>query len=215
MTNLLSAKAIFASVTLFTVLLFIAFTPLAFAHDGEDHSDNITISADMSEGEMQELLTEALRRLVVLLQKRIEEMHEGGHGEELKVWVELHSNLTHVHIKEPGKAEDTFMLEDLHYTEEEAIIAEIAERTGLSEHDIELVIAFPSGEVDEHGDSHDSESGEEHAGYTADEIAGMHIMANGDIMLGSGEEVHGASITSDGKIKLEDGTLVTPAFDLR
>ena len=108
------------------------------------------------------------------------------------------------------------MLEDISYTDEDAVIAAIATRTGLSVHDIEHVIVFPSGEVDEHGDSaHEDDHDDEHDGYTAEEIAGMHIMANGDIMLGSGEEVHGATITADGKIKLEDGTIVTPAFDLR
>jgi hypothetical protein len=40
-------------------------------------------------------------------------------------------------------------------------------------------------------------------------------MSDGKIMWGNGKEVHGAIHTSDKKVKLTDGTIVTPAFDLR
>jgi plastocyanin len=44
---------------------------------------------------------------------------------------------------------------------------------------------------------------------------GIHIMADGKVMSGDGKEVSGASIRADGKIQLRDGTIITPAFDMR
>jgi hypothetical protein len=40
-------------------------------------------------------------------------------------------------------------------------------------------------------------------------------MADGKIMWGNGTEVHDATLTADGKVKLSDGRIITPAFDLR
>jgi hypothetical protein len=142
----------------------------------------------------------------------------------LAVWIEIHSNKTHAHVQEPGKDLVSFFLEDLTYSDEEGIVKAIAEQTGLSVADIEAVITYPSGEVDEHGDSVDSEDGDahmheedaddEHSDH-ADDIDGIHIMADGTVMNGDGTVLAGATVTSDGMIKLADGDIVEPEFDLR
>ena len=77
-------------------------------------------------------------------------------------------------------------------------------------HDIEEIIVFPSGKVDANGDSV-----EEHDEDADQDVSGIHIMNDGKIMWGNGTEVHGAVITIEGKIKLSDGTIVVPKFDLR
>ncbi len=40
-------------------------------------------------------------------------------------------------------------------------------------------------------------------------------MGDGTIMWGNGTEVHGATITAEGKVELSDGRIITPKFDLR
>lgn len=49
----------------------------------------------------------------------------------------------------------------------------------------------------------------------AADIAGIHIMADGTVMLGSGEKMEGAEVTEDGMIKLPSGKMVTPVMDMR
>lgn len=44
---------------------------------------------------------------------------------------------------------------------------------------------------------------------------GIHIMANGTVMLPNGEEVEGAEVTEDGMIKLPNGAIIEPVMDLR
>lgn len=66
---------------------------------------------------------------------------------------------------------------------------------------------------DEHDeDEHEDEEEEEE---DDDEYAGIHIMADGTIMLGNGEEVEDATITDDDMIELADGTILEPEMDLR
>ncbi len=48
-----------------------------------------------------------------------------------------------------------------------------------------------------------------------DSMDEIHIMANGDVMLGNGEVVTDANITSDGKIVLSNGEVVAPVMDMR
>ena len=72
------------------------------------------------------------------------------------------------------------------------------------------MIVFPSGEVDENGDSV-----EEHDEDADEDVSGIHIMSDGKVMWGNGTAVVGATITADGKVKLSDGRIITPAFDLR
>ena len=216
------SSSIALRLTAFVVALFmifgVALTPV-LANEG-DHHDQVE-SSDPKIVQMMELI-DLLTQLVALLETQAELKH-GSEGsdhhetdssseesdmDELAVWIELHSNQTHAHVKEPGMAEDSFILESIHYTDEDEVIAAIAMKTGLSEHDIEEVIVFPSGEVNEHGDT-------THEDNSDDDLAGIHIMSDGTVMLGSGEEVHDATITADGMIMLSDGTLVEPKFDLR
>ncbi len=206
-------------------LLAFSFTAYqASAHGDEDHSATaMPMGADAQKVENMKKLAAALQQLVVLLKQKSElaatgkittqDHHANGAGmkEELVIWVELHSNKTHVHVRVPGEKEVSFLLENLKYTEEEAIIEAVADKTGLSEHEIEEVIDFPSGEVDAHGDSVDGSTN-----YDKDaDLKGIHIMSDGKIMWGNGSLVAGATITADGKIKLSDGRIVEPAFDLR
>jgi len=46
-------------------------------------------------------------------------------------------------------------------------------------------------------------------------LEGIHIMANGTVMLPSGVKVEGAEVTEDGMIKLPNGVIVEPVMDLR
>lgn len=211
----------FGTVAIIGVLTLGAFVMPASAHNGVDHSVTPShtkeVLSDAQRVEKMHELLKAMQELVVLLQKKAvlhsgddEHDDEDAHGDELQVWVEIHSNKTHAHVKEVGKEEESFLFEDLSYTDEEEIIAAIAHETGLSEALIEDVIEFPSGEVDEHGDSV-----EEHGSHEDEDVSGIHIMSDGTIMWGNGEEVVGATLTADNKIELEDGRIITPAFDLR
>ena len=49
----------------------------------------------------------------------------------------------------------------------------------------------------------------------ADPYAGLHIMSDGTVMLGSGEVLQDAIILEDGTVDVGSGTVVTPKFDLR
>lgn len=51
--------------------------------------------------------------------------------------------------------------------------------------------------------------------FVQENTDGIHIMADETIMNRDGNEVVGASIRADGTIQLNDGTIVTPVFDLR
>lgn len=52
---------------------------------------------------------------------------------------------------------------------------------------------------------------------TAEEagMPGIHIMADGSVMLGDGNIVDDANVNDDGNIVLEDGIVVEPVLDLR
>lgn len=213
--------------TAFTLAILLAFgasLSQVQAHGDEVHSAPVT---DAQKIEKMEQMVTILTQIVELYKKKAaltgvavaetdhhaeaaSEDHDENDSEELVVWVELHSNKTHAHVQKPGMAEQSWLLEDLAYTEEEEIIKAIAEKSGLSEHEIEEVIVFPSGEVDANGDSV-----EEHDEDADKDVTGIHIMADGKVMWGNGTEVHGAMITADGKVKLSDGTIITPKFDLR
>ena len=231
--------SMYVSALILTVLFtFGVMAATAFAHAGEDHSASTNAITVTDENRVQvEQMVTILTQLISLLQQQaqmevpetdehhqeadthqednhhdMDEEHslEDSSSQELVVWVELHSNLTHAHVQEPGEDEVSFIIEDISYTEQDAVVAVISERTGLSAHDIEAVIVFPSGQVDERGDSMD-----EHDEHAEKEVSGIHIMHNGQIMWGNGSIVAGATITTTGDIQLADGDIITPAFDLR
>jgi hypothetical protein len=231
--NIIVKPTIFISVLLFA--LYVVAVP-AFASN-DDHHDQTTVTASSHsnnhddqtathESQIEQMmnLIDLLTQAVVLLEKQIDVVHdskeadhhgaEAMHSDDLAVWIELHSSMTHAHVKESGKEEVSFMIEGISYTEESAVIAAVVLKTGISEHDVMEVIVFPSGEVDEHGDTAHHEDG--HNGHDGDDgLSGIHIMSDGMIMLGNGDPVMDASITDEGMIKLADGTIVEPKFDLR
>lgn len=182
------------------------------AHDGEVH-----LSEDATDLEKMAALIELLQQLVALLEEQLEHKNEGAHmaAAALQINVEEHGGVTHVHVHENGVQTDAFFLEDLALGEEAAIIAAIAARTGHSESEVEAAATFPTHEEeDEH--AHEDEEADHGDDHTTDtDLEGIHIMADGTVMLGNGEEVHDATITEDGMIMLADGTIVEPAFDLR
>jgi len=47
------------------------------------------------------------------------------------------------------------------------------------------------------------------------DMSGIHIMADGSVMLGNGEVVSDAVVTSDGLIEMPDGQVVEPMMDMR
>lgn len=48
-----------------------------------------------------------------------------------------------------------------------------------------------------------------------DRYKGIHIMSDGTVMLGNGEVLEDATVTSEGMIELSDGTEIKPVMDLR
>ena len=143
---------------------------------------------------------------------------EGDDNDTLVVTAEVHEDRTHIHVFEPGEDEVTFFLDDLDISEEAAIVTAIAEETDLTEDEINEVITFPSDheESEEHeDDEEDGDAHDEHEDEEGDGLDGIHIMADGSVMLGSGETLDTATVTDEGMIMLEDGTLVEPEYDLR
>jgi anaerobic ribonucleoside-triphosphate reductase len=132
---------------------------------------------------------------------------EEDESDTLKIWVEVHSYKTHAHVSRPHQPLEEFFVEG-DYKDEATIIANIAKKTGYSVHEIEDIITFPEGELNAKGDSVDEEA-------TNQDISGIHIMNDGQIMWGNGADVEGATITADNKIKLSDGRVIVPKFDLR
>lgn len=47
------------------------------------------------------------------------------------------------------------------------------------------------------------------------DLSGIHIMADGSVMLGNGEVLHDATVNDEGMIVLADGTEVEPVMDMR
>ena len=197
----------------------LSFTPALADHPEHDHSADMHMDDEAEKIEMMESIIALLTQLVAILSEQAgAEVHdhsshdhdEAEHDhmddeETLAIWVELHTDETHVHVVEDGEEESFFV--DYDISEEEEIIEEISNQTDLSVEEIEAVIEFNTEEDEHHHDAHDHD----------DEIDldGIHIMPNGDVMLGNGEVLSDATITDDGMIMLENGDLVEPEFDLR
>lgn len=189
-------------------------------HGDEEETSVVTVDSNDTPqiAKMKQMIV-ILTQLVDLLKKKAELSgsgvaeaghHEEGESDELKIWVEVHSYKTHAHVQRPNASVEAFVFEDIEYTDEEAVIEALADKTGFSVHDIEEIITFPTGELNEKGDSvEEAEEGAE------EDVTGIHIMSDGKIMWGNGTEVHGATITTDSKVKLSDGRIITPKFDLR
>ena len=56
---------------------------------------------------------------------------------------------------------------------------------------------------------------EEEEGEAEMDMSGIHIMADGTVMLGNGTVVTDAVINADGTISMPDGQVVTPLMDMR
>ncbi len=91
------------------------------------------------------------------------------------------------------------------------MFAAIAAETGLDLSDITAATTFEVEE--EHDHDHGSDSEGSHADM--DGLDGIHIMADGTVMLGNGDEVDDATIDDEGMIMLGDGTVVEPVMDMR
>ncbi len=199
----------FSAYALLCMLAFLAVLPVASAHNGEVHAEDTAKITQLKQ--MITILTEVVELLKMKAALPVKtDHHDGSDSDELKVTVEVHSYKTHAHVQKEGKAEEAFILEGIDYTDEEAVIEAIAKKTGLSVHAIEEVITFPEGKLDAKGDSvhaHNEDSEQDESG--------IHIMNDGTIMWGNGTKVSGATVTQDGKVKLSDGDIITPAFDLR
>lgn len=189
-------------------------TQTASAHNGVDHSKEFTPEERIA---MMEEMVKLLTEVKGLLEKKVA-MHTGelhGHDESnthtlatLSISVEEHGGRTHIHVNEPGEEEVTFFLDDIAIEDEDEVIAAIAEETGLSEDEVEAAATFP-----EHHDEHEDEVHESHAGMEG--LDGIHIMADGSVMLGNGAVVTDATVNDDDMIVLGDGTLVEPEMDMR
>lgn len=214
MTQNITTRVLTFVVALSLVFGVVLTTPIiANAHDGEVHLD-----ADATDIEKMVALIELLEQLVELLEQKAEATNMDAtvhHETELEISAEAHGGVTHIHVYEHGKQTDAFFLEAITLEQETEIITAVAERAGYSEAEVEAAITFP---VDEH--AHDDESEEEeHANEEHEDeemdLEGIHIMSDDTVMLGSGEVVADATVTTDGMIMLADGTMVEPEMDLR
>jgi hypothetical protein len=221
------------SIIALTLFLVFAITYTFVYANGEDHSEDGSKSMATKDNHDSEKILKMkqtialLTQIIDLLKKKAElegkasvqsdhhsqsvtSPHDAAVSDKLKVWVEVHSYKTHAHVQHAGKIAESFVVEGIAYTDEDKVIEAIAKKTGLSAHIIETTITFPEGKLNEKGDSV-----AEHDEDTDKDTSGIHIMSDGKIMWGNGTEVHGATHTSDKKVKLTDGTIITPAFDLR
>lgn len=188
---------------------------VASAHDDDHDHDEKEEMTPATKIAMMEEMVKLLQEVVALLQVKAT-MHAGalhGHDESNKhtlstmtISVEEHNDVTHVHVNEAGKPANNFFLEDIALSERDAIIAAIAEKIDMTEAEVKAIATFKA-------DVHTEVAGESHAGM--DGLAGIHIMADGSVMLGNGAVVSDATITDDDMIKLGDGTLVEPTADMR
>ena len=176
------------------------------AHDGEDHGDDASSEVEQK----RELLIQIIQLLQQIIAERgsaammthDEHTHTEIDGSaELLISVEVHDGRVHVHVDQLGKEEVSFFLDDYEISDEAGIITAIALETGFSEAEITEAAIFPEADEMEH--EHD------------DDLAGIHIMSDGTVMLGNGDVVEGATVTADGKIMLADGDIVEPEMDMR
>ena len=198
--------------------------PAVALADQDDHTDTTEVVAS-DEAKML-LLIDILKQLIALLQQQavvsIDTDHTEGHehtlvsSDTLSIVVEVHDGRTHVHVYKPGEEVDKFFLDDIAVTDRDDVIAAVVTETNLDELAVESAITFPAVDEEEsdhvHGDddSHDTET----SMHDDTDLDGIHIMADGTVMLGSGEVLEGAEVTDDGMIMLSDGDLVEPEFDL-
>lgn len=206
----------------FSLATVFADSTQAGADDHADSSKDISTEDPTKIAQMKQIVA-ILTQIIELYKQKAkmtrttvaEDHHETtattkDESDELKVWVEIHSNQTHAHVQKPGMKEQSWLLANIKYTEEEVIINTIAEKSGLAVDDIKKIIVFPSGEVDVNGDS-----AKQNNPNADEDVSGIHIMRDGKVMWGNGTEVQGATITADDKVKLSDGRIITPKFDLR
>ncbi|MFT5036932.1 MAG: hypothetical protein ACI9VM_000502 [Candidatus Azotimanducaceae bacterium] len=244
MKIVLSLKFLIITCAIALLAFTVAALPAFAETDHDEHDEMVSHAATGASDHDEHERVEKMQALIVLLQQLLvilsqtdmsdvdahtddhaEHAHDTDDSDDLAIWIEIHSFNTHVHVQEPDSALDTFFLDDLEYTEEDAIVTAIAERTGLSEHAIEEAITFPTGEVDEDGDSvaesdehddaHEEETEEDEHHTDEVDLDGIHIMADGTIMLGTGVALTDATLTNDGMIMLADGDTIEPEFDLR
>jgi len=212
---------------------------MANAQEAESHDqeESHEMHEDAEKIEQMEQLIAVLQQLIALLTAQAsgetDHVHDDSHEhvddshavDELEISVEVHGDRTHIHVHEPGEDEVKFFLDDLDVTEEDAIIEAIALEVDLSEDDVRAAATFPGDEMsdEDHGHADESEESDESEDHDMDDsedeheddTEGIHIMSDGTVMLGNGEEVPDATITDDGMIMLADGELVEPEFDLR
>lgn len=72
-----------------------------------------------------------------------------------------------------------------------------------------------NGFEDVHVNDTNTDSVEPQSSSDEESYEGVHIMADGTIMGKDGRQILGAVLLSNGSIQLNDGTIITPAFDLR
>jgi hypothetical protein len=197
------------------LLTFGVYAMPAFAHDGEDHSNESELTEAERVEKMKALIT-VLQELIALITKHPEAFNNDAthtHSAVLEISAEEHGGTTHIHVNESGVETGSFFLEGILLTDTDAVIAAVAEKTGRTVEEVSNAILFPSHEdEEEHNDEHEED---EHSDDEDMDLEGIHIMMDGTVMLGNGEELADATITDEGMIMLADGTLVEPGVDLR
>lgn len=163
----------------------------------EDHDMTTMSMGDSGSIEQMQTLVALLQQLIGLLTQQIEmggmEVHMDDHADsgELAISVEVHQGRTHIHVDEPGEDAVTFFLDGVDADDEDAVIAGVVKNTDLTEDQVSDAISFET------------------------DLSGIHIMADGSVMLGDGDILEGATVTEDGMIMLPDGDLVEPVMDMR
>ncbi len=219
----ITLTVLFVTLTMLLSVSAVTLIPnLVSAHDGQDHGLETAMDNAAEIAQMKALIA-LLQELLVALQAKAEmgsamsethshsHMHDDSESEsELAITVELHGGNTHVHVYNTDGTTDTFFVE-VAISDEGGVFAAIAAETGLDLSDITAATTFEVEE--EHDHDHGSDSEGSHADM--DGLDGIHIMADGTVMLGNGDEVDDATIDDEGMIMLGDGTVVEPVMDMR
>lgn len=220
------------------------FTPaMAAEHEHEheheavnehDHGLEVAVT-NASDVATMKVLIQLLTQLLAALEEKAEmqkmdmdHVHDNSHehsaehesdsaADGLSITVETHADKTHVHVYHSDGTTGTFFV-DASIDDHDAVYEAIAAETGLDHGEVVAATTFESDEDEE-------ESGHEHEHMSSDEVDesyagmdgldGIHIMADGTVMLGNGEALSDATINDEGVIVLGDGTEVEPVMDMR
>lgn len=230
-------------ITLLLAFSSLAFALPAMAAEDEheamnDHEHGLEVAVTKaSDVATMKVLIQLLTQLLAALQEKAEiqkmdmgHVHDDSHEHEddehdddhhemddvdYTISVEEHQGRTHIHVNYKTGEQDMFFIE-VDINDREAVYDAIVAQTELDRGDVVKTAIFAADRAanldDDHEHNDDTTEGS-HAGMEG--LDGIHIMADGTIMLGNGEALTDATISDEDMIILGDGTEVDPVMDLR